>query len=372
MNPLQQIALQRLYNQQVIHSKFVQAADLVQWMGALQAQDYSMSKWAVATRLKPWASQASFTEDILEQAFEQGQILRTHILRPTWHLVAAQDIHWMLQLTAPNVKSLCKGRHQALGLDTDLLNKSKTLLERILSTTPRVSRTELRTHFTQAAIATDENRLTHLLMDAELDGIICNTGRIANQLAYSSLPGLIPTPKTLPREEALATLTHRYFTSHGPATVHDFAWWSGLSVTDCKTGLALNNTRLQSQTVENKTYWYNEETLVTEEPPQAMHLLPAFDESFISYTDRTAFIDKSLLSQVMTNNGLFYPLLMHKGQIVGTWKLQKAKITKVEALFFSEKMHLPDLIQESLQKYSRFLGKSLTLNTVVRQIFKNA
>jgi hypothetical protein len=366
MNSLQEIALQRLYNQQVIRSNFHQPADLVQWMGALQAQDYPMSGWAIGARIHSLPDQTPLTNSRIDHELEKGTILRTHILRPTWHLVAARDVHWMLQLTAANVKALCKGRHKALEIDDVLLKKSKMILEQAFRDSPRLTRLELHARFKQASIATNDNRLTHLLMDAELDGLLCNTGRIGKQLAYSYLPAIVPAPVVFTREESLGTLARRYFDSHGPATVHDFAWWSGLSMADCRIGIALNHSQLQSFTVNGKTYWCNGVLPSVANAPEMVYLLPAFDESFISYTDRTAFVDKSLLFRVMTNNGIFYPMLIYKGQIVGTWKLQQARTSRIEAVFFSETHHLPELMQTSLQKYSLFLGRELMLTTSVR------
>ena len=207
-----------------------------------------MVRWAVGLR------SLECTEQQVLAALNEGKILRTHVLRPTWHLVVAEDIYWLLDLTGERIKTKLKGRHRQLELNAKFVAKSQTALEKVLSEKPWLTRDEIKTAFMQRKIPVDNNRLSHLLVLAELDQLICSGPVHNNQHTYALLEKRVPVKSRRSRDEALAELTRRYFTSHGPATVKDFAWWSGLTLTDIQEGIALNGKKLVSETIDNSVF----------------------------------------------------------------------------------------------------------------------
>jgi hypothetical protein len=212
-----EIAHQRLHNQLISRQTFEKAGDVVGWLGAVQAQDYAAAKWAVGQRVQ------EATDVAIDRAFADGAILRTHVMRPTWHFVTPADIRWMLQLTAPRVNALNASYYRQRALDDDIFKRSNAILAKALQGGKQLTRTELASVLQQAGIATgDLLRLTYLMIRAELDGVLCSGARRGKQFTYALLDEQAPQAKSLERDEALAELTRRYFTSHGPATLQDF------------------------------------------------------------------------------------------------------------------------------------------------------
>ena len=232
-----EIAKIRLFSQKIAGPAFSSPHEIVSWMGAMQAQDFLMAKWAVGMRLK------DKTEEDITKAYNNGEIVRTHVMRPTWHLVAPEDIYWMLDLTAPAIIRLLKTRHTGLELSGEVISQSMKLFEEILFDEKNCTRDELTLELKNAKIRTDENRMSHLLLLAELNGLICSGPLKGNKITYTLLSERVTEKKTFTREEALANLALRYFSSHYPATIKDFSWWSGLSLTDARKGLGMGQKR---------------------------------------------------------------------------------------------------------------------------------
>lgn len=289
-------------------------AELVRWMGCIQAQDYGMAKWAVGCRL-PKATDAGIEKD-----FNEGQILRTHVLRPTWHFVRPEDVRWMLKLSAPKIKALTRPYHQKLDIDYAILKKSKTLLTRALGEHGQLTRPQLAEILRKGKIATDEARLGHLLMDAELDAIICSAGRIGKQFAYGLLDGQGAGTHSgqrtiLSTEESIVELARRYFPSRGPATVQDFAWWAGLTLTEARKGLDAIKPGLECVVVNGSEYWFVPTSQSGK--PDKTYLLPAFDEYAVAYKNRDDVLDPTHAA------ACFYglkPIVVHNTRVVGIWQ----------------------------------------------------
>jgi hypothetical protein len=312
----QDIAHQRLHNQLITQQNFAKPCAVVQWLGAVQAQDYAAAKWAVGLRLQ------DSTDNALEQALANGDILRTHVMRPTWHFVAPADIRWLLALTAPHVKATIAYYDRQLAVDNAILSQSNTMLTKALQGGKQLTRQELASVLEQAGIASDNlQRFGHILMHAELDGIICSGARRGKQFTYALLDERAPQTGTFNRDEALAELARRYFTSHGPATIQDFVWWSGLPVADAKAGLSMIKSQLLHEIVDEQTYWFSPSTLPAKDVAQTAHLLPNFDEYTVAYTDRSAVFDGRHEDKLdaRTNSLLGYIMVLD-GQVVGIWK----------------------------------------------------
>lgn len=350
------ISALRLQHQHIGNKSFTKPAEVVRWMGALQAQDYEMSKWAVGVRMH------KATDALVEKALDAGEILRTHVLRPTWHLVAAEDLPWMLELTAPHVKRTAAYSHKQLGLEEEILKKSNALIEKALTKHGHLSRKELMEALQEAKMDTSANRASHFLFAAELDGLICSGPSKGKKLSYALLEDRVPKTPKLNRDEALATLAQRYFASHGPATLKDFAWWSGLSPTDAKKGLLACDGQLHKAEIEGAFYWYAQLDGVRKNA-QDIHILPAYDEFIISYADRSASLDATFGKHAISNNGIFKATIIVDGQVIGTWKRTlKPKQVLVSMDFFNKPTEATiEKVRAQFDPYAHFLAKELVL-----------
>jgi Winged helix DNA-binding domain len=342
----------RLNSQQIGVAKFNTVKDVVNWMGAMQAQDYAMAKWAIGVRLP------NSLDQVISASIDSGDILRTHLLRPTWHFVSNDDIFWILELTAHQIKGSFKSRHIQLGLSEAVLRKSNIVIEKALRGGTHLSREELMVELGKAKIATDLNRASHLFAWAELDGLICSGATKGGKQTYALLEERVPNKTTFTKEEALATLANKYFTSRCPATLKDFKWWSGLSVSDAKHALELVASEFISEKIGSQIYWYANSDSVPYVNKDAVYLLPAYDEFIISYKDRSASLLVETQNKTVSNNGIFRPVIVVNGQVKGTWnrKVKKDKVV-VEAEFFEKPSKTAkSLIEEATIQYGHFLN----------------
>jgi len=339
----------RLAAQRLTGEKAATPTDLLAESGAMQSQDYGMSKWAIGLRLK------MSTHDQVEQAIDSGGIIRIHVLRPTWHLVRAADVRWMLDVTAPQIKAAMAFRDRQLELDEKIFRRCEKIIEKALARDKHLPRTALMPLLNKAGILTDENRSSHILLRAELDGIICSGPRQGKQFTYALLDERVPAGGKLSPDEGLAELTRRYFNGHGPATLYDFCWWAGLSVTDGKKGIGLLGTAIEQVSVGNKQYWF----LPGKDPgagiPPAL-LLPAFDEWIIGYTDRAGLFATEHERKIITTNGIFRPVLLSNGLAAGSWRLveKKGVISVAKDWFHPVSQRVQKAMQTAEKKYINF------------------
>lgn len=345
----------RLHRQRLSSTSFTQPADVVAWLGAVQAQDYPGAKWAVGQRMR------RATDDVVEKAFAEGSILRTHVLRPTWHFVAPADIRWMLELTAPRVKSAIGFNCRRMSMDDAIFARSRKVLVAALRGGRQLTRDALRRAIQRAGIATDDVRLVLILMRAELDGVICSGARIGKQFTYALLDERVPRTKALTRDAALAELTRRYFTSRGPATVQDFVWWSGLTVADARAGIEMTGRRLVREVIDGTACWRSSSTQPVTRGPRAAYFLPAYDEYLVAYKDRSAAIDPAYSAERM--NVIFGATIVLNGRVVGTWKPAPGKSAVVVTLspFAALRGTARRAILDAARRYGAFLGKTVTL-----------
>ncbi|MDQ3998173.1 MAG: winged helix DNA-binding domain-containing protein, partial [Gemmatimonadota bacterium] len=310
------IALRRLVNQHLAAPTITTPAELVRALGAVQAQDYSGAKWGIGLRTR------GVTDADVERAMTDGSIVRTHVLRPTWHFVAPADIRWMLALTAPRVKAATASYDRKLGLDDSIFRRTNAALTRALRDGTRLTRTELAHALRRARVdATGTQRLAHLVMRAELDGVVCSGGRRGKQFTYALLEERVPPAAPLDRDEALLELTKRYFATRSPATARDFAWWSGLTVGDATRGIQMAGPSLEREVVGDRAYWVDPSLRARSTTPPTAHLLPNYDEYFIGFRDRGA-IGRRLQSVDLVTGGdaLTAYVVAVDGQLVGGWK----------------------------------------------------
>lgn len=352
------IARHRLHNQRISKATFKRPDDVVGWLAAVQAQDYAGAKWALGLRLQ------GATDNVVEQAFARGAILRTHLLRPTWHFVTPADIRWMLALTAPRVHAVNAHMYRQLELDGAVVKRSHAALAKALQDGQQLTRDELRGVLHQAGIATDSGlRMGYLLMRAELDGVVCSGARRRKQFTYALLEERAPHARLLEREEALAELARRYFVSRGPATVQDFAKWSGLTIADARNGLEAVKTHLRHEVVDGQPYWFSASRPSAKAVSPAAYLLSIYDEYISGYQDRSAIVDARHAAKLWAvGNALSY-IIVVDGQIVGTWRrtLRKGEVT-IETNIFSRLTKAERrAVAAAADKYGAFLGLPVVL-----------
>ena len=345
----------RLQNQQLLNPLFCQPKELVSWLGAMQAQNYSMVKWAVGMRLK------SATIQTVEEALRKGEILRTHVMRPTWHLVAAEDIRWMLKLSAERViaanESYAKGHN--LDISEELYAKSYRLLEKILSGKKSLTRQEIAEHFSRLGIVADNHRMTRFMTRAEQVGIVCSGEDKGSKCTYALLEERVPPMPELTKDESLARLARSYFRSHSPAVLQDFVWWSGLPVSDAKQAIYLIASELTTEQWKEQTWYIHDACRTRGKLTDDIHLLPSYDEYLLGYKDRTDVLPLEHYPKAFTNNGLFFPIILHKGQVVGNWnKSAKKKGLDLEYSCFRQEADMDEaMLHQAKQKFAQFLGK---------------
>jgi hypothetical protein len=345
----QRLSHQRLAQQRLTQNQFAQPEEIVAWMGAMQAQEYEPSKWAINLRL------TGATDASLEEAFNAGRILRTHVMRPTWHFVAPADIRWILELTGPRVFAGIRSYYRQLGLDEAILRRSNEVIAQALAGGRFLTRAELGKILATAGIATEDLRLSFLMSRAELDAVICSGPRRGKQFTYALLAERAPQAKSLPREEALAELTLRYFTSHAPATIHDFAWWSGLTLADIKEGLALAGSQLASEEIDGQVYWFPLSMQPAVVVPEATFLLPTYDEFLIGYN---SFDQMRQMEGKLNYNST----IVNGGKVIGSWKrtIQKKAIQIELAPFVPPAREQAEAIEAAAQRYGEFVGLPVT------------
>jgi hypothetical protein len=350
----------RLANQKLATSTLRSPADVVAWLGAVQAQDYSAARWALGLRVK------GLTDAVVEQAFNDGAILRTHVMRPTWHFVAPADIRWLQALTAPRVHALNRYYAHKNGLDDKTLARSRRVIERALGGGHQRTRDELGAALGKAGIPADGQRLAYLMMNAELDQVICSGARRGKQFTYALLDERAPKAHALPRDEALAELTRRYFTSHGPATLKDYAWWSGLTMSDARRGTDIVGRALVKETFGELTCWSSAPGPAFTRLRPSAHLLPIFDEYLIAYKDRGAVANPEYASRIAITSETYCHYLIVDGRLVGTWKRDETP-TGIDVKVVDFQSFPPayrKAIAVASDRYRAFLGKPVTVRDV--------
>ncbi|MDX2250547.1 MAG: winged helix DNA-binding domain-containing protein [Bacteroidia bacterium] len=350
---LTQISHIRLASQQITTQLGRDISETIAWMGAIQAQDYPMAKWAMGVRLP------GTTDMEIESAISAGLVIRTHVMRPTWHLVSPDDIYWMLRLTGPRIKALMKGRHVELELTEKLMGKCYDLLEKHLEGENHLTREEVITLFEKEGISTGNGRFSHIMALAEIDMKVCSGKVKHKKQTYALLPERVPVMQILTEDESLEKLARKYFFSHGPATLEDFVWWSGLTKTAARRAWEMIRPDLEViKNDDGQEYSFLPRFSAFSDSVESLFLLPAFDEYYISYTDRRAVLSSENYKKAVSDNGVFRPIIVIDGQIKGLWtRTAKKDHLQVEARFFESPDPAISLqLEKAAAHYGRFLG----------------
>ena len=355
------IARQRLHRTFLVDRRWTTGSDVVRALGAVQAQDYEGAKWALSMRT------TAATDAAIEREFESGAILRTHVLRPTWHFVDPTDIRWMLALTGPRVMKTMATYDRKLGLDERVFRRSNAALTKALRDAD-LTRTELKAVLEPkvgplGGGVAGVQRTAHLMMRAELEGVICSGPRRGKQFTYALLDRRVRSAAILDRDEALLELTRRYFRTRSPATPQDFSWWSGLPMADVRRGIDLARAELESVSIGDVAYWVHGDTPSRAKP--SAWLLPNYDEFFIGYRDRSAIgVRLDSVKSVTGGNALIANVIAMDGQLVGGWRRTlgtdriRLDLQVLARLSVAEQKRL----LAEVRRYEAFAGKPVTVN----------
>jgi hypothetical protein len=355
------VAHTRLHNQRLAENPLGAPVDVVRWLGAVQAQDYGPAKWSLGER-----SRGAADADI-DRAMAEGSILRTHMLRPTWHFVLPEDIRWMQELTAPRVHAQNAYYYRQTGLDDGRRARVRRLLVDALRGGSNLTRGELQRVLEQDGITAKGLGMAYILMDAELDCVICSGPLKGRQHTYALFDERVPDAPPRSRDEALAEMVVRYFTSRGPATARDLRFWSSLPLADINRGLELAAPRLEHQEIEGRSFWSATREPAPPVPSPRVHLLQGLDEYFVGYGESRGFCDQSGVRPSLVDRAIYNGALILDSQLAGHWKrtLTKRAVTFQVAL----RMDFDDAQMQALyaaaERHGAFLGLPPTVETVV-------
>ncbi len=358
--PRPDIAKQRLVNQGLVKPELKTAREVVAMLGAVQAQDYAGAKWGIAQRTR------GLSDAQIDKEIDDGTIIRTHVLRPTWHFVAATDIGWMLELTAPRVHAANAYWYRWLEVDDAVARRSRAVLTKALGEGKHLTRVELGQMLTRAKIQVQEPvRLACIVMRAELDGLICSGARRGKQFTYTLLERRVTNPAKLERDAALAELTRRYFTTRGPATVDDFSWWSGLTKADAKRGVEAAASHLRHESIEGRSWWSPDAGGSTRISAPLTHLLPNYDEYIVGLKDRSAYgLRLHNAGMKPRTSALSGHSLIVNGQIVGGWR--RTLVGRSVVIEPTPLIRLSDAERRAVGVAARKFGRFLDLPARIR------
>lgn len=350
-----EIIARRLFNQQISATSFTRPEEIVSWFVAMQAQEFAMAKWAIGLRLN------SLHDTDIENAFNEGLILRTHLLRSTWHFVTPDDIKWLITLTAPRVNAIAATYYRTGGLDNKIFKRCKDVFIKMLQGGKQLTRTELQAALKQHKIDFSGPALGHIMMYAELEGTLCSGARRGKQFTYALLEERAPAARTLTRDEALDELVRRYFTSRGPATLQDFVYWSGLTMKDAQQGAASLGDHFIREKIGGKEYIFPDIPVKKATSTHSTFLMPDYDEYGMSYKDRSALMtSKSMLPG--TSDGSFSHLLIIDGMQGGIWKRSvKTKSVDIKTTILSSISKTKrQAVPGAIKRYKKFIGNTST------------
>ena len=349
------IPLIRLLNQQIISPQFTRPEEVVDWMGAVQAQDLKAAEWAIGLRTK------RCVKDDVVKALAEGKILRVHVMRPTWHFVSASDIHWMLRLSRDNVERVYASFIKSLGIviNEQDYGRSMEVMRRVLEDGHSLTLDELTIAFGNSGLPATEFHVKAYVWRAESRAVVCGGSLRDGKITFMLIDKQAPSPKELTREEALARLAEKYFRSHSPATQQDFAWWSGLSMADIRMAMTLIGDKLEKAEVKGRTFYIHHDCRTRGRYLGSMTLLPPYDEYLLGYKDRTDVLPEPLYSKAFNAHGIFYRIIQQGGQIVGNWNEKKSKQMDIDLSFFREGF-IPnaEAMEKAIKRYKDYLQSS--------------
>ena len=353
-----EIPARRLRNLRLTGPSFTSPVDAIRWHGAMQAQDYGPAKWSVGQR------STGVGDKDLDRALAEGSIVRTHVLRPTWHFVARDDLRWLLALSGPRVHQHMRARLRQLGLDDQVLVRCRAIIVSALKGGMTLTRNEIGSILEHAGIDRSGQRLAHILGHCELEVLICSGGLKGKHHSYALADERVPNEDRFDRDEALVELTRRYLRSHGPAAVEDFRWWASLTVADIRKALDMLGAQVQSEIIDDVVLWSMASD--SEPPPRAhgVHLLQAYDELVVGYT-RSRFLGDPQARRAQTawrDRTLPNGFVLWDGRLAGHWRRTNHKdSTRLEVFTYEQPKAIVPALQAAGDNFGAFTGREVTL-----------
>lgn len=336
-------------------------------LGAAQAQDYMAALWAVGLRCK------SYTKSDVEAAVLGRKIARTWLMRGTLHFAAASDIKWMLKLFSPRLVHTAEQRDRHLGLTDETVKKTRSLFRSALQGGKQLTRSTMYEVMERGGVPASNNLGYHMLYRAAWDGLICFGPRLGAEPTFVLADEWLPEQSSLDHERALGEIVGRYFCSHGPATVKDFVWWSGLAVSDARLGIENAHRKIKEETFNGATYYVPAHPTGRTTEQRSVYLLPAYDEYLVGYADRSAILGvedarkriHDAKASVVHSNGVFLPTLVVDGTVAGVWKRANTKAGVTITLSPFRRLAAKQMaeVREQVGDYGRFFGTVATLST---------
>ena len=347
MNPISQ----RLLSQQLICPQFSTPGEVVSWMGAVQAQDHKGMRWAVAMRTKKPSLKA------FQKAFNAGEIVRFHLMRGTWQLVAAEDYWPFIELCAPKAIAVTKGwmTSNRIHIPNDELYRIREILCRIVADKRSATKEDIVQGLAERDIRMDDHRLSYHLRMAEFAGVLCSGDLLPMKASYALSADKLRASAQIDRDEALLLFTRKYFRHSQPATLEDFSWWSGLGLSDCRRGIDLLGDWLHPEKWHGREFFLTDDGRTRGFQKGRCILLPPYDEFLISYKSRDIVLHPGLAHRAHNNSGIFWPVFLLDGQVAGNWTVAKDKVTLTP--FSHDCCPSQESQDEEISRYLKHLGR---------------
>ena len=342
MNPVSA----RLLGQQLAAPQFTEPAEVVSWFGAMQAQDYRAMRWAVAMRTRKPSFKA------FEKAYNDGRIIRTHLQRTTWQLVSREDYFWMLDICRSKALTGLRGWMHSNGIDIpdDEKTRIQALMAEFMAGKRCMLKEDIDNALKERGVFLDDHRLSYHLRLAEYDGLVCSGDLHPTKRTLALVSEKIGPQPPMDHDEALALLARKYFRSHGPATLEDFVWWSGLNKNECRKGMGLLGDELISVKYKRQEFFFHEDARTRGFRSGTVLLLPAFDEYLIGYKSRHVVLRPDHAHRAHNQSGIFYNIVALDGEIVGNWHPLEADCG---LSVFKEGIHLPEkAVQHEIERFA--------------------
>ena len=344
MNPVSQ----RLLGQQLICPEFTSPHDVVEWMGAMQAQEYRMMRWAVGMRTRKPSAKAFAKE------YNEGKIVRGHLLRTTWQLVAGEDWCWMLDLCRKNALRGLAGWMNSNGVSIPLAEQDtvQQIFCDCLSHRRIAQKADFAAALAEKGITMDDHRLSYHIRLSEYAGLLCSGDLFPMKHSYALVKDKLPGARLLPKDEALALLARKYFRSHGPATLDDFVWWSGLGVGDCRKGMDGIQAELAQERWKGLTFFYHQDSRTRGFRSGTVTLLPSYDEYLIGYKSRHVALHPDHSHRAHNKRGIFWPVVLLDGEVIGNWSAADGRVSV--DIFHRETTPDEETLQKQIARYDKF------------------
>ena len=339
----------RLLNQQLIAPQFNDPAEVVSHMGAMQAQEYRLMRWAVEMRTRRPSLKA------FKKAYDSGRIVRLHLMRGTWQLVAAEDYWMMIDLCAPKAIAVTKGwmSSNRISIPDEELLRVRDILAQTAADKGSATKEDFVQALASKGVQMDDHRLSYHIRMAEFAGILCSGDLLPMKATYALTAKKVRRTERLDRDEALMRFTYKYFQSRQPATLEDFVWWSGMNVSDCRKGILLLGDRIHLERFKGRDFYLTDDCRTRGFRKGKFLLIPPYDEYLIGYKSRDIVLPSEHKHFAHNNSGIFQPIIARDGIICGNWSPFK---DDCQVNYFEDGYNADD-VQDAWQKYIRFKNK---------------